>query len=530
MKKNINRYMKYVKAVAMSAPLLLAVPSCDVNDLQPATAFSEVTAFSTADRVSLAVIGAYNAAQSGFYAGGQVRGYPFGAANVQQSEMRGEDMINQALFFAITYESTHTAFSANNDFHWQTLFSLVNQSNIVMEGVRNSVSGGLITEAVGRAFEGEMRFLRALAYHELLIHFARPYADNRGNNPGVPYREFAINSPSTVQQGIAQGRNTVAECYTKLLADLDFAETNLPETRAGVLRVTRATKAAAIALKTRVKLHMQDYAGVIAEGNKLVSMAAPFVSPFGGYQLTATPEGPFTNRSSSEALFSIENNDVDNPGVNGALAAMYGNPQKGGRGLIRVSPIIFNNEFWLANDLRRNLTENDGRSFYTNKFRDYVARTDFNPIIRYAEVLLNVSEAIARTSSGVDARALALLNAVRNRAVTNAADQYTAARFANNTAFISAILAERRIELMAEGRRWADIHRLALDPNHNVGGIPAKVRFGDENFASYNAVTRPDVQRRIAAIPYTDNRFLWPIPASETNQNPTLAAQQNPGY
>jgi hypothetical protein len=31
-------------------------------------------------------------------------------------------------------------------------------------------------------------------------------------------------------------------------------------------------------------------------------------------------------------------------------------------------------------------------------------------------------------------------------------------------------------------------------------------------------------------IPYTDRRFLWPIPVSDLIRNPTLAAQQNEGW
>jgi hypothetical protein len=32
------------------------------------------------------------------------------------------------------------------------------------------------------------------------------------------------------------------------------------------------------------------------------------------------------------------------------------------------------------------------------------------------------------------------------------------------------------------------------------------------------------------AIPYSDFRFLWPIPQDEINANPTLAKEQNPGW
>ncbi len=83
---------------------------------------------------------------------------------------------------------------------------------------------------------------------------------------------------------------------------------------------------------------------------------------------------------------------------------------------------------------------------------------------------------------------------------------------------------------MAEGRRWADIHRLAPEAAYTTGGIPAKMAFGNATFATYNAVTPPTLNRTIAAIPYSDHRFLWPIPADEVSRNPTLAAQQNPGY
>ncbi|MFB0907056.1 MAG: hypothetical protein QMB03_02020, partial [Spirosomataceae bacterium] len=70
--------------------------------------------------------------------------------------------------------------------------------------------------------------------------------------------------------------------------DLDFAETNLPATRARN-GITRATKGAAIALKTRIRLHQNNFAAVIAEANKLIPVSGSLQSPIGGYQLTATP-------------------------------------------------------------------------------------------------------------------------------------------------------------------------------------------------------------------------------------------------
>jgi hypothetical protein len=502
--------------------------SCqDLTDLQPADSFSEATAFSSAKRAELAVIGMYNAAQSGSYAGGQVRGYPFGAAAIQQSDMRGEDMVNQALFFAITNEATYTPTTLNNVWMWNTLFTLINQANITIEGVQKAATDGLITREAALAYEGEAKFLRALANHELLLNFARPFSDNNGSSPGVPIRDFAVNSPATVDKAVATGRNTVAEVYNFILSDLDFAETNLPATRAGNLRIVRAVKGAAIGLKTRVKLHKQDWAGVISEANKIVSASAPFSSSIGAYKLTATANGPFANMYSEEALFSIENNAQDNPGVNGALAAMGGNPSLGGRGLIVLGPILFNLQDWKLEDTRRNLLNNNGRSYFSAKFSDYTNRSDNAPILRYAEVLLNLAEAEARVN-GATPRAIDLLNSVRGRALPSGT--YTSADFATSKDLIAKILVERRIEFAAEGRRWADIHRLALDPDFTTGGIPAKMTFGNATFATYNWAGNPTLTKNIAAVPYADYKFLWPIPADELARNPTLASQQNPGY
>ena len=165
----------------------------------------------------------------------------------------------------------------------------------------------------------------------------------------------------------------------------------------------------------------------------------------------------------------------------------------------------------------------------TLKYRDYSTRGDWAPQIRYAEVLLILAEAEARQSAGVSARAVALLNAVRNRALADPATQaYTVASFANKVELIQAILFERRVELLLEGRRWGDIHRLSgeNDPNFSPGGIPAKAVNGADGLAMYNCGGTYTPGQ--AAIPYSDYRFIWPIPSDEVTQNPII--EQNPGY
>lgn len=528
-----NRLRLAVTAPALALSLLFSSCDKEVTDLKPYDRITEISAFESPERVELAMAGVYDAAQSGFYLGGAVRGYPFGAASIEQGDMRGEDMLNVATFYAITYGATYNASSANNQYMWETLYALINKANVVIEGVQGAAEKGVITAEKAKAYEGEARFLRALAHHELLIQFARPYKHSAdASHAGVPYRTTAVNTPARVDEAKEQGRNTVKESYDKLIEDLNFAEVNLPDTRTGSLKITRATKGAAIALKTRVLLHKGDFAGVITEGNKIVGSTAPYTSTIGGYALAAKPDVPFASyANNTESVFSIENSTTDNAGVNGGLPAMYGISPA--RGLVAISPIIYNASFWKADDLRRTLlTTNNGRAYFSTKYRDAATNSDYAPLIRYSEVLLNMAEAVARTSATVDARAVSLLNAVRNRSVTNVADQYTIASFLTNDALIQAILNERRIEFLGEGRRWADIHRLAKDPVYNTGGIPAKVAYGNTTFASWSAASGSVAASslKIAAVPYDDYRFIWPLPITEVNANPVLAAQQNPGY
>ncbi|RYZ30518.1 MAG: RagB/SusD family nutrient uptake outer membrane protein [Chitinophagaceae bacterium] len=513
----------------------LTISSCKkILDEKPISSFAETTAFTTPERVELAIYGVYDAAQSGFYQGNVIRGYPFGAANIAQSDMRGEDMLNQAQFYAFTYEATYNNTSPNNGYMWQTLYALINTANLTIDGAKKAAADNVIPAATATQYEAECRFLRAMAHHELAVNYARPYADGNGSKPGIIWRDFGINSEATVEKARLQKRSTVADNYAKILEDLDFAEANLPiavkDLKGVELKTYRANKAAAIALKTRVKLFKQDWAGVITEGAKLVPATAPFVSPVGGWTLTPSPDGPFVNNTSVESIFSIKNDANDNAGSNGALANMLGSPTLNGRGLSRVSPIIYNLPAWLCSDLRRSLLlVQDGRSYYIHKYRDYVNWSDAAPQIRYAEVLLNLAEAEARNNAGISTRALALLNAVRNRALANVGDQYTLANFATKNDLIKAILDERRIEFLGEGKRWGDIHRLALDPSFSTGGIPAKMTFANATFNTYSCLAPPTLTKAINAIPYNDFRFLWPIPLDEIQQQGTNI-EQNPGY
>lgn len=546
------KYFTKILTLVLICLSLFFVGCKEKLELAPFNQIDGGTAYATAERCLLALNGVYDAAQSGVYdplngSGTSVRGYPFGAAAVEQQDMRGEDMVNVATFFVVTYQGTYNPTSPNNVNMWKELYALINKANISIEGFRGAAGKGVLTSAVASQYEAECRFLRAMAHHELLIHFARPYSDGNGSALGVPYRDFAIESGSAVELAKTLPREPVADVYTKILADLDYAEANLPAGTAGGGTgefTYRATKAAAIALKMRVKLHMHDYPGVITEGKKLLpaySAIDPLsfttvASPIGGWKLTAAVNGPFLNNASTESMFSIKHDPLDNPQTNASLARMYGQSSTatGGRGLVAISPIAWNMPEWTCTDKRRTILyyngpDNTGNTNkFTSKYTDAVNQSDWTPYIRYAEVLLTQSEAEARVGAGVSADAVKLLNVVRNRAIADSVtNQYTVASFAAKNDLINAVLKEKRIEFLAEGKRWSDIHRLAQDPDFGTGGVPAKMVNGFNNIGAFVCGgTVPALGTPF--IPYSEYRFLWPIPQQERNTNPIV--EQNPGY
>jgi starch-binding outer membrane protein, SusD/RagB family len=571
--KNIKKF-----GIALFIPVLLTgliFTSCneeEIIDLTPFNQVSDAIAFTTPDLISLAVNGMYNAYQLGEFGGG--RGYPFGAAFVQQGDNRGEDVVNWYAFYGITYQGTYNATTANNVFYWSDTYRAINRSNIVIQGVMQAAEEGIISQEQANTYAAEAMLLRAAGYHELVKMFARPYKHTPdASHMGVPYHKVPFTTLGSVDDGLTMGRNSVAECYTFILEDLEFAEQHLPTKaeRSGNQRLSRGTKEAAAAYKTRIYQHMWNMPAVITEGLKFIT--GPYAN---SYALHANPWEAFVGGAygSTEHIFGMESSETNYPSVNGALGSQYNR-----RNLVSMSPIIWRHEGWLLDDKRRvgsNDLDQDDRMvrwisgrILTDKYKRTNQMDDLSPMMRFPEVLLNLAEAYAR--EGDAANALTHLNRVRNRSLADPATQAydLAADFESNAVnVLEAILLERRIELVMEGSRFPDIHRLQNCPHFPIEGVPSKVANGitppeaffiagspydpwtpywEALLAGYEKNETPEADRYkpnevylnegayegprpVAAIPYDDHRFIWPIPQNELNANPTLAEQQNPGY
>jgi SusD family. len=363
----------------------------------------------------------------------------------------------------------------------------------------------VVGTALSNNYLGEARLLRAVSYLKLLEHYAKPYADGNGSKPGVPLRLTGIKEPGSSPLA----RSTVAEVYAQIIADLDFAEANLPLVYAAVttnpppantaayLNTTRAHRNTAIALKTRVFLAMQDYARVITEANKIVPQnTAPFSATSGvAHALQSNIVNVFrTPYTTTESIFSMPMTSTagDNPGTQNQLGSYWA--KSTGAGEFSLNPSgIYGNASWTAADARKGfnaLVGSPAKPYLNLKFATGSPYTDYAPVIRYSEVMLNLAEALARTNAGVNVRALALLNAVRQRS-----DPAVILAPLTQTDLINAILLERRIEFLGEGLRNFDIMRL-------MQTIPAK------GSVSAKAPGEPG--------------YIWPISADELSLNPLM--------
>jgi hypothetical protein len=128
--------------------------------------------------------------------------------------------------------------------------------------------------------------------------------------------------------------------------------------------------------------------------------------------------------------------------------------------------------------------------YYCGKFQNFTVQSDYAPVIRYAEVLLNYAEAIVRGGNAVTQKAVDLLNAVRTRSYP--AGAYTLASFTDVKSYLDAMLLERSIEFLGEGLRNMDLLR-------TLSTIPAK----------------PGVSSIAPGTP----TYIWPIPSSELDIN-----------
>lgn len=332
------------------------------------------------------------------------------------------------------------------------------------------------------ALIGEAKFLRALYYFDMV----RAWGD-------VPL----VTKPLGIEEAYAQGRASATDVYGQIVADLNFAASNLPAKTAQRF-VGAANADAANALLGKVYLTM---------GNK-TDAATALLKVYGKFSLVSYADlWDLTKKNGAESIFEIQyKGGISNPySTYWAMFTPVDNRvvTAWGAGFNQVTDDLWN--AYEDDDPRRDLTVQHGYyasdgSFvdvkFTIKWQDTDAPTtglreaaDNNFIVlRYADVLLMLSEATG------DAK---YLNEVRDRV---GLPNYGTAGYpsAYNTVAL-AVEHERQVELAMEFQRWFDLVR--------TGRAITVIKNCEKN------------------ITITEDELLLPIPLEVITQNPGVITQ-----
>jgi len=494
---------KYIlTALALSA---LSFSACRKELLNPApqTFIAAETGFSTPSRIGNQLLSLYSTFKNGNFYGGRYIVY---------NDIRGEDFIAETsnlITGADVAQLNLTNSATSVKAFWLQAYLTINRCNVFIDGMAASGTATLGNPALANNYIAEARLLRAVSYYSLLQLFARPYADKAGANPGVPLRLKGL----TGGENYDLAKSSVAEVYNQVVADLNFAKTNLPVTNSSAYNnTTRAHRNTAIALLMRTYLSMQKYNEVITESANVVSATAPYTAPSGvpntlQADITNVFKTPYTT---TESIFSA-------PFTN-ATGDLSGTQNQLGFYFLQAATVIGAAEYRLnengiianplfkSTDKRRAFVAPGAASgpgvgkFFCAKYPGAASSgyLDYAPVIRYSEVLLTLAEARARVAAATaapDVQALALLNAVHRRS-----DETTLFAPATNADLINLILTERRIEFFGEGLRSPDIMRL-------LQTIPAKGSAPQKSLG--------------------ETGYIWPISSDEISLNKLIGGDNN---
>lgn len=489
MMKNNKNIFSTILAFAFIATGIYSCSDKFLDEVESYNIDSE-SYFNSEDDYYMALIGAYDLLQASY-------------VNVLLGEIASDNTLcggesaTDVIGFQQIDDMTHTQVNNNLRDVWNWMFAGVNRANYILE-FKDKI------EFEGKeVILGEASFLRAYYNFELLKWFG-----------GIPLK---------VDQRFAPGdelsipRSTPAEVYALIESDLKYAVNNLEYVAP---QIGRVTKGAAEALLGKAYLYQNKFAEAATVLDNVINN--------GPYDLVLDYATIFENDGENgvESVFEVQYTDAEGAGF-GCLQCSEGNVAVGFNSIRNHTGPTYDSgysfnvptqatvEVFEEGDSRKEASILDidawavstGATFgvgyeHTGYYnRKYIARKgDLNTgdqnltnpnnyrSIRFADVLLMAAEANNRGNID-DAKALAYLNRVRERAFGDATHNVTAA----GEALTAAIYHERRVELVGEGHRFFDLVRTGeaassiegfVAGKHELFPIPIEeIQFSNGNWA-----------------------------------------------
>ncbi|MBZ4033538.1 RagB/SusD family nutrient uptake outer membrane protein [Flavobacterium sp. 17A] len=396
---------------------------------------------------------------------------------------------------------THDATSDRVQVAWRQIYAGINRANVSIDNIPK-VSG---SEVIKTRLINEAKFIRGLLYFQAVRLWG-----------GVP---IVLHEATSINLGdLKTNRSTADEVYAQIIKDLTDAE-SLPATYSAA-DAGRATSGAAKAILAKVYITRKDWPNTILKAREVINGGY-------GYALFEDFQDIFTKtkKNGKEHIFSVqfEPNQAGNGSSGSTFQATSFTGFTATEPADIISDVALFYDIYAAGDKRRdvsyakqllNPTTGTLYTFPKPIFKKYLDLTNLAtpsnvainfPVIRYADILLTLAEAI-NEQSGPTAEAYELINQVRRRAFGKAIttpDVTVDLVALNQASFRAAIQEERKKEFVQEGQRWFDL-----------------VRWG-------TLVT--EVKKVTAKNSVSERNNLYPIPQSERNINPD-GLPQNPGY
>lgn len=458
---------------------------------------------------------------------------------------------NQSSSFPLNYSSTIN--------FWSTLYSTIQKTNIFFQNIEKVDTTGAAADISN--MKGEVHFLRALCYFELLKRFG-----------GVPLITKVYTS---ADKTFTEARASWDETRDYILSEITAAIALLPKAYASSSDNGKATIGACLALKSRLLLYAASPAYNPTNDRsrwQAAADAAKAVIDLGQYALYGEASDQSLNKVfldpfNSEVIFarvfsgtSFEDRyntvfrDLSPNGYNGYSAynvleqMVEAFQMKDGTAFSWKIPAEAKDPYanrdprFYADVLYNGAPyKNRTAQFYTGGLDSktsslspwnasktgYTIRKmidesyDFNNqeyskcqwvVFRLAEIYLNYAEASAELGNTADA--LKYVNLIRKRADM---PDLTAANL------VDKIRQERRIELCFEGHRYFDLRRWNLAETGAGDALGIQITPTSAANTSFTYKTQV-IEDRVWKPALT----LYPIPRSEIQKNPNI--KQNPGY
>lgn len=474
---------------------MLTASSCgnDWLDLEPSTYTPTDNSINYMSDVNFALNGVYSNMQNA---------YAYSGRFVYYGDVTGDDMqaYSSTKRSGDYYTFSYTKDTAPSSF-WSYGYNMIALCNQILTKIDDIDDEG--ETELKSYYKGQALALRAMILFDLTRIYGYPYKKDNGASLGVPIVTTLLDKDAK------PSRNTVAECYDAIIADLEAAITAMDNDEGQSYYKGHINLYGVRSLLSRVYLYHGD-------NQKAYDMAVAAIdgAEGEGYVLWTNAEYPtaWSNDASSsnkgEVLFEIVNTTDDSPGKE---ALGYLHSTSGYRDII-VTSSFYSMLTEDEDDVRTQLFTFYSKRAFVYKYQPQEGEeiTDANiPLLRLSETYLNAAEAAVKL--GDNTNAVKYLNAIVNRAnPNNTVDEST-------TVTLEQVMTERRKELVGEGHRMFDALR--------DGGYVYRHNVSSSKVSSTKHLTMSDEKMNFN---WDYFKCVLPIPKDEMDANPNM--EQNPGY